>query len=549
MPRGIQPRIAPTQTYGVVGTSVYGDIVNGATQLMGIVNQGARDKNDAEFRQQGMDFQRERAGVADRQHEEQFQFQQERDRKTDTFREDQQQFQQEQFEQDKQNRHFDNVIKWAESGRTFPGTDPATGEQASGAVAQTGQNLGRSIQSVNAMQGYLDAMGVANTPEAKQTALDAFVPKIAATLDPGADSNPNFEMKGTQGENGVYLQVDEQTYETMPESMKTAFSVIGAPFSEDPSDPGASIEVTPDMMASQLGQEINGMNDLGARGQVVGERKLAAFNKSPYTSKAAMAQKVAGTKRTSESAALRNVMTANQRIDTSRKNLMAQPGADPVAANAAGVESTGLINAAYSTYQTAIERADTEEKVAAAGRALNNEVVGINANFASLAGQEAQFASFKTGVISGVEDGAFNNTQYAASDKSFLGIGEWKKTKKQAKAATEELTGVLLGQLSEEAMAPFIEAEVKALMSANSSLKEGDARNTAKSNFDQRTMNYEQDMVAASTSGAPINSRSLDFLSTYAPRMLRTLRLSNVSSYLAESEVDSQQADIDSLNL
>jgi hypothetical protein len=70
MPRGIQPRIAPTMTYGIVGTSVYADVVQGATQLMGLVNQGRRDKSQAEFQRSALDerkdmnrFQKDQAGI------------------------------------------------------------------------------------------------------------------------------------------------------------------------------------------------------------------------------------------------------------------------------------------------------------------------------------------------------------------------------------------------------------------------------------------------------------------------------------------------------
>lgn len=57
---GIRPRIAPTVNYGIVGTNIYTDVIQGATQLMGQVQQGIRDKSQAEFRREGLDLEREK---------------------------------------------------------------------------------------------------------------------------------------------------------------------------------------------------------------------------------------------------------------------------------------------------------------------------------------------------------------------------------------------------------------------------------------------------------------------------------------------------------
>lgn len=55
---GIRPRIAPTMTYGIQGTNIYSDVIQGATQLMGIVQQGRRDVQNAEFKREGLDMQK-----------------------------------------------------------------------------------------------------------------------------------------------------------------------------------------------------------------------------------------------------------------------------------------------------------------------------------------------------------------------------------------------------------------------------------------------------------------------------------------------------------
>lgn len=93
MSNGIRPRIAPTMTYGIVGTNIYSDIVQGATQLMGIVQQGRRDVQQAEFQREGLDFQKDqfafRKSEADRaaaERERAFQYGVERDTSTEEYR-------------------------------------------------------------------------------------------------------------------------------------------------------------------------------------------------------------------------------------------------------------------------------------------------------------------------------------------------------------------------------------------------------------------------------------------------------------------------------
>ena len=537
---GIQPRVAPTMNYGVVGSTVYGDIVDSATQLMGIVAQGRRDKENAEFRREGLEFQKTQAGAGNRVRREALQL----DREGLEFQKTQAgvgnqvrlealQLDRDRFAQSQEDKFYDNVIKWADAGRTFPGSAPE-GSANPAQLEQEGGDLAQQIQVVNTLQRYADTShtvtgGKGFDPKSLELEL---IPFLKSQIDPGADSNPGFDMTGEVTKSGgLVLRVDKQTYDTMDPGDRAIYSVIGATPSDSPADEGGSVEITPEMLSAHLGREVSKLSSMGKQGLAVGEAKLKTFSASKATSPTARRLVLDKRKVAASPRALSTVTTAYSRIGTESKRLLADPHAVSADVNAAEVQTRAAITGAYATYQDESDAATTTDELSSATRKLNFAVVKATSGFTSLAAEAQRESQFKTVVEDGKLSGAFNQMAYAKSGSPLSTT----YTQANAEAAAADTLPLLTQQFSMEGRADFIKDEA-ARLAAPGTLSAGQARDGAVTAFNRKVMEYTADAAAAAQSGHPINSRSLDFMQKYTPRMLDALQLNDVSSYLTPED-------------
>jgi hypothetical protein len=500
MPRGIRPRVAPTVNYGVIGSTVYSDIVQGASQLAGIAAQGKRDVADAEFRREGQDlrkdeltFRQEQAGISN--------VQQDRSQKLAESK----------FEQSVENDYYTNVLRFASEGKQFTGAVPEGASAAAGVQAQ-GKQLGDGVQYVTATQRFLDnsqAKGKGGTFDAAE--LKKFMPHLSNSLNPD-DANPDFKLTGKLNEEGhIVFSADEATVANADPAMQKILS------GETP--------VTPAMLANQLGQDIAGLGAFGKYGEVAQNRANLVYDKSRSTSARSQATYMSNLISRTTDRGLSSATTANARVESQSKRWSAVPNADIAAASAAELETKGLINAAFATLQTETEGATSEKELTKANHKFQRAVVDSSAKFNKLAGEAQNFNAFEQAVAAGTLDGSFNNDAYAKpwGKEYTTGVGQ---------ANTEATLPVLRQRVVSEGMDNFVEAEIGRMMTANPSLGRGDARNQASINFTNKVAQYVRDARTASAEGLPLAKDSMTFLEDYAPSFLDTMRLNIVTSYL-----------------
>jgi len=536
--------------YGIVGTNIYSDIVQGATQMMGIVQQGRRDVADAEFKREGLDFQREQFEADAEFKREGLDFQREQFEADQTQRgisneqaDRRHELAQDQFDQSKIDSWVNNTIKGMEYGLSAP-TDMKglEGVPNAGEIVSKTQQIGNQVQVVDALQQTLDI--AYTTGEGKtfnQQSVDRLTPALEKSLNPGS-KNPDFKLEGTLNDNGtISYAVDEATYEALDEQSKGIFSMIGAsaPSREEmeasmagADHPANGIEITPDMLSTHLSQEIGELNNLGRHGQAQAGQKMNTFSKNEATSPQAKLLAVRKQKTASGASAYSKTTRANERISRMATTWIRNgDGVDPAAASKAETEAQAEVNEAYAEYQTGLETANTFDEISAVNRAYNTRVTKASADFATRAGDALQWSEYERSVVSASDTGALNQKAYSKQGK--LG---WSYTKAQAKEATEILIPKMTAQLDAEARAPFLDVEVKRLRNANPSLSEGDALDKANETFDEKRQAFQKDATLAAVDGKPIAADSYQFMMTYAKPMLRTLQINNASSYLPRKD-------------
>lgn len=545
---GIRPRIAPAQTYGVVGTSIYSDIIDGASQLMGIVQQGRQNTANNEFRREGMDMQEDQfeadekqRGIANKQ----------ADRRTDLA--------EDQFNQQKIDSWVNNTIKGMENGFAAPtNADELKGIPAAEGIVSKTTQIGNQVQVVDAIQQTLDLAYTTGEGKAfNQKSLDRLTPALAKALNPGGE-NKDFELKSRLNENGtISFSVDKQTYETLDEQSKGIFSVIGSSTlsREDflanqgtgAALPGASLDITPDMLSTHLSQEIGELNNLGKYGMAAANQKMAAFSKNESTSPQAQLLAVRKQKSASATAAYSKTTRANERISRLATTWIRNgDGVDPAAASQAETQAQGDVNAAYADYQDALGEASSFDEISKANREYNTKVTKASANFASRAGDALQWSDYERAVVGASDTGALNQLGYSKQGK----VG-WTYTKGEAKEATKLLVPKMTAQFDAEAREPFVEVEMKKLRSANPSLSSGVARDQANLTFNEKRTQFTSAANIAAADGKAIDSEVYEFMMTYAKPMLGALQNSNASSYLPrqdEEEVVKRIADNEMAN-
>jgi hypothetical protein len=471
---------------------------------MGIATQGRRDVEDAKFRREGLneqkdaqDFRETQAGISN--------VQQNRRLDLDEAR----------FEQSVENDYYSNVLRFASEGKQFTGTAPE-GASAVAGVQEQGKQLSGQVQYVTATQRLLDnsqAKGKGGTFD--QAELKRYMPHLASSLNPDG-ANPDFKLTGKLDDKGhIVFSADEATVASADPAMQKILS------GETP--------VTPAMLANQLGQDIAGLGELGKYGKSAQVKANLVYDKSRSTSARAQSSYMNVQIARTNDKALTATTSANARVESQSKRWAAAPNADISAASAAEIETKGLINAAFATLQTETEGVTSEKALTKANQKFQRAVVESSAKFNKLAGKAQNLNDFEQAVGAGTLDGSFNNDAYA---KPFGA----QYTTKVGRNNTEATLPVLRQQVVSEGMDNFIEAEVGRMMTANPSLNSGDARNQASTNFTNKVAQYIRDARTASAEGLPLAKDSMQFLEDYAPSFLDTMRLNIVTSYLPSEQ-------------
>jgi hypothetical protein len=501
---------------------VYGDIVQGMSQLVGQINQGKRGIEDAEFRRESLDFRQEQAGIANTQRDRSFELAEDQFEQNvtqsgiaNTQRDRSFELAEGQFEHSVEQDYYSNVLKFASEGQTFTGAAPEGAVDAP-AVQQQGAQLVDQVQYVTATQRLLDnsqAKGKSGTFD--QAELKRFMPHLANNLRKIGEANPDFDLKGKINDDGhIVFSVDEATAASVKdEGMRKILT------GESP--------VTPAMLASQLGQDIAGLGKFGKYGKSAMGTANAVYDKSRSTSATAQAAYMNTLSSRITDRGLTTTTSAISRVGQQAKRWAASPNADIAAATAAENHTSALLTDAYRTLQTEVESATSEKEISQANSKYQQEVISASSKYNKLAGDAQNLNDFEQTVSSGALDGSFNNDAYAKPWGAQF-------TKGVGRANTEATLPVLRQQVTREGMNTFIDAEVATMMAANSSLERGDARDQASTAFTNKVATYIRDARLASAEGLPLAKDSMQFLKDYAPEFLATMRLNIVTSYMPE---------------
>jgi hypothetical protein len=535
MPRGITPRVAPSTTYGVLGTTVYSDIVQGATQLMGIVNQGKRDVAEAEFRAEGLALERE-----DRQFREDEAFLN-RGLQQQAMEVDQNRLKLQQEEIEIRRQEIQQRGEALDVDRTIAldRNKLAKAEVFINAAAQGvqlpdnylegfAQGEASHVMGVAAQSQYVD--GTQNFLEQNfveghgKEFTGAGVQEYEGVLRKatGADS-----LKLTVGDGVMMMSVDKKDYQNIPESMKRLFAQQGSPVSSDPEAEGGAVAITPDMLGQHLGEEISAFQSMGRLGRTAGERRMQIYRSQPGTSAPAQQRYIQKQRLVTQNAGSSRVQTAVEKVQTQATRQKAMRNSNPTAINRATLKTTTEIQQAQAEFQDEVDKARTDEDMIAAKNKLDTAITAAQASYDTRAEDEQGWSVFEETITLGKENGSFNNTAYAGN---WITGGKMK----DAKANSAQTIMAFSGQFQHEAYEPYVKKQAALLMAANPGLKLTQATDQATRDFERVKAQFEQDLGIAMNAGTTLNSRSLDFMKSNTKEMLRLLKLHRVPSFIEE---------------
>jgi hypothetical protein len=214
--------------YGVTGNSVYGDIVQGASQLMGIVNQGKRDVETAEFRRA-------------------------------------------EFDERKRTNEFNREIRSFEAGYQQPGGNLDKNNLKSIDLLQTLAN------DNNALDAGGDSFDI-NT-------LASFGQGMAPLWN--SEGRADFSFTATPVKGGMTIEVDQTTYDILGQSsprMAQYLTVAGAKKSSNADDEGGSKVVSRRDIVDMIGTSLGKINRSSSRGAQDYNNAMDRFRGSAATS-------------------------------------------------------------------------------------------------------------------------------------------------------------------------------------------------------------------------------------------------------------------------
>jgi hypothetical protein len=380
-------------TYGVVGTSVYADVVQGATQLMGQVNEGRRGIEQARHQKAGLDFQREK------------------------------------FEYQKTQDQFDNTMDMIAAG-----LDPSKmeGGLPGAEAARAAQQATQQAKSVNSLQALLDdsQSSIPTGTGFDPVSMDNYLAQQVPVLN--TDNREGFVLDHVTTPNGTRLITDAATYEGMvandPE-MAQWFSVAGA---APDSEQGQARLIDRETMGRLLGQEISSMptsTPAQARAQ---SAAWEAYRNSAATSGTARVyetdrarsdlSKTARTADKDAQATTRNLVTNDEGLtDNEKTSIVAQ----------ADQRSQRIINTAMA----AAEEATTPQEVAQIERKMRRDLNAVATETAGRAQKAKEDAKFEKKLV-----GWGGSNTYNTDAARGPGGGSHKRVVKQAADASKDMS-------------------------------------------------------------------------------------------------------------
>ncbi|MHC4575664.1 MAG: hypothetical protein ACYS76_16350 [Planctomycetota bacterium] len=428
-----------------------------------------------------------------------------------------------------QNNYFDTIVGLHAEGldtSNVPVPEGITETQTGKAKTAAGQ-IGGQLSVIDATQRFLDNSFAAKSGKGFDPAA---VPEYEQRLRDSLGAN---ELNLTVNDNGnLILAMDQESYDNLPEGSQKIFSVIGAEASEDPNEPGGSIEVTPDMLTAHLGTEIDTLRTgFGKHGTRFAAEKDKTFNSSKSTSP--VANKLAMQKRrdTDGARAVSTQSAAIRSIDTLSSTLEKMDHADSTSINTAGRQVKNAIIEAKDKYDDLVANATTEEEVGAAYKAYQREVAQLQANFKQIQAREEGAANMRTTLSTATEDGSFNiNTYVTANDT------KWSKKsthREKAEANSAEAITQMGNEFVAEASPVFVPKRTAELMEQNPNMGKATAQAQAERELTAMAATLKIDATTAAVAGTPIASGSFTHLVDHAPKLLGDLKTYNTPGYMA----------------
>jgi hypothetical protein len=432
---------------------------------MGLVNQGRRDIQQAEFQREGIDLQKEK------------------------------------FEYQKTQDAFDNSMDMIAAGIDPSSVPGATGIIDSAAFEQA-QQQSQQLKTVNSLQAVMDDSQVADPTGSglDPAAMDNLVAQLAPSLN--TNNREDFVLEHVSGAGGTRLITDEATYQAMVQKnpeMASWFTVKGA---EPTDDAGQSELITRDTIGRLLGAEISSMptsTSAGARAQAAAWEQ---YRNSPATSGVALAfetdkaraslQKNARTGRGDAQSTTRKLVDNDEYLmDNEKTDIIRQ----------ADQRSQRLINEAVA----ASEKATTPQEVAKIERKLRSQLNSVATDTANRAKRAKQDSKFSTALVGWTGNNTFNTDEAE-------GWGGGKHSTMRANAADAAKKTKLM-----------ISAHGR-----DKYLKEHGDTDVTDRDFDLKLTALETEMLEASKTGRRINADLYDFAKTYAPDVVTLLQDNNV---------------------
>jgi hypothetical protein len=457
---------------------------------MGIVQQGRRDKDDAEYRRDTLDFQKE------------------------------------QFEYRKGQDVFDNVVTAVEKGMdpsTVPGFEGVPGDAVK-SIQRNHQMTQNRVKVVDAFQNIADSAYYRNPEGAdfSQEEADQFASSLSPILNPTGRSD--FEMAATAGPEGMFITVDPQTYEQLGQSipeLAKMMRVSGADASDDVNAEGGSSPITRQNIQNLLAREIAAINRNTPGGASAYTRSMTNYKGSAATSTRARIEEIDNDRTRllgqigSMSASLPQSVgrIINRSVDDAS---MLPEGLLTNVTNQFAEETTAEMN----RLATRANEAKTAKEIQDVSTDMAKFRSAVQARASTAINNAVADAQVIDDLPTWEQEGVFNrNTADLTGSK-------WSKrdnrTLEEVEQASQNASHSIRGSAEREAR--------EAYFAANGRTDAASTDLTAKLN------KLEADIYNASATGALLDADSYLFMRSYASEMLEQLQDSGVNVFAERAE-------------